>query len=628
MRFPLLEKTSSHKEIRIVKALNRLFDDKSMRSSTKFAVFIVYLAMLLVIALVSLEYLFADKSSKSLRDGAMIINTASYRILDMMIAWEYLLVIYARAMNLKSPTLKSTAQNQIRLATTDLILQTHDLQEQIQNSGQTDLLDNFFEKRYSLWIPFQYRIFEGGVVDTFIASTIISNMNLNLANFEGTASQLVGQTESLFVLNNTCNDLLLQNENQVLITEDIVDDIIQTNQALVVLLLVLEIIAIFLVIGALLFVVWVTTKPYKNLFKVLRKLNPDVISQRIAELNAVKECFDQNIEVRDFIEKAELYLDKEQRHEKIGSEIVKSTKVRNYQDVENFSLASIYKRSFRILFTSIVLIIAMAICFLVVYLVSNSTFNNLKVTNDRLSLAHRLGYTFDLVVGAFYYTVISQNYTTLLWRYNSPTLEFQTTLDYLSNANEKLLEVLPDPNTGEIDPFIQNFLISDVCPFLKLQGSSLQSCQKISRTGALGLLGLNNQYYRNTNNYFNLYLEDPTFDKASDVLNDYVTAISSSLTIIPRAYEFLRSYLLEDFNKSVEDQRHESLLLYLILLIGLVVSLIVIQFATINRLQDFDIGIKIILKLIPFNMIQENRLLGFYFKTEFRKELADIRDLY
>ena len=139
---------------------------------------------------------------------------------------------------------------------------------------------------------------------------------------------------------------------------------------------------------------------------------------------------------------------------------------------------------------------------------------------------------------------------------------------------------------------------------------------------------MNNQYYRNTDNYFGQYLEDPTIDKASDVLNDYVTTIQSALTIIPKAYEFLRGYLLEDFYKSVADQRHEGLLLFLVLLIGLVLSLVVIQFVTINRLQDFDIGIKIILKLIPFNMIQENRLLGFYFKTEFRKELDDIKDLY
>jgi len=621
------KKTSSHKEIRIVKALNNLFDKKSMRSSTRLAVFIVYLAMLAVITLVSLEHVYADKSSQSLKNGANIVSTASYRILNMMVAWEYILVIYARALNLKSPTTTSSAQVYIENATLSLISYTEELQTRIQNSGQSDLLETYFEKRYSLWLPAEKKIFEGGVVDTFTASNIISNMNLNLAATDGTASMVVGQESSYFILNNTCNDLLLQSENQVDATESIVSDIISTNQSLVILLLVLEIVAIFMVIVALLFVVWVTTKPYKNLFKVLRKLGKDAVDQRIAELNAVKECLEKNIEVQEVIVKAELYLDKEQRHEKIGGEFTKSNHARN-QERENFSLASLYRRSFRILSASILLIFCMAGLFLATYFISDSTFNNLKITNDRLSLAHQLGYTFDLLVGAFYYTVIFQNETNYLWRYVSPTQEFETTLDYLSNANEKLLAVLPDPETGEIDPYLQSFLTSDVCPFLSVTAIDMLSCQQLSKQGALGLLGLNNQYYQNTNNYFNQYLADPTFDAASDILNNYVTAIKSALRIIPKAYEFLRTYLLEDFNESVEDQRKEGLMLYLILLIGLVASIAIIQFVTINRLQDFDIGIKIILKLIPFNMIQENRLLGFYFKTEFKKELEDIKDFY
>jgi len=549
----------------------------------------------------------------------------------MMVAWEYILVIYARALNLKSPTTKSSAQVYIQNATLNLISYTETLQTQIQNSGQSDLLETYFEKRYHLWIPGEYigenDLFEGGVLDTFTASNVIANMNLNLAETDGSAAMVVGQESSYFILNNTCNDLLLQSEKQIDATESIVSDIISTNQSLVILLLVLEIIAIFFVIVALLFVVWVTTKPYKNLFKVLRRLSKDTVNQRIAELNAVKECLEKNIEVQGFIIKAELYLEQEQRHEKIGAEFAKTNHTRN-QERENFSLASLYRRSFRILSVSILLIFAMAALFLATYLISNSTFNNLKITNERLSLAHQLGYTFDLLVGAFYYTVIFQDQPDYLWRYVSPTEEFETTLDYLSNANEKLLNVLPDPKTGEIDPYIQSFLTSDVCPFLNVTMTDLFSCQQLSKQGALGLLGLNNLYYQNTNNYFNQYLADPSFDSASDILNNYVTAVRSALTIIPKAYEFLRTYLLEDFNQSVEDQRKEGLMIFLLLLIGLIASIVIIQFVTINRLQAFDIGIKIILKLIPFNMIQENRLLGFYFKTEFKKELEDIKDFY
>jgi len=56
-----------------------------------------------------------------------------------------------------------------------------------------------------------------------------------------------------------------------------------------------------------------------------------------------------------------------------------------------------------------------------------------------------------------------------------------------------------------------------------------------------------------------------------------------------------------------------------------VVSTLIIQIVTITRLREIDVGIRKILKILPFSMIQENRLLGFYLKNEFKKELDDVK---
>jgi len=261
--------------------------------------------------------------------------------------------------------------------------------------------------------------------------------------------------------------------------------------------------------------------------------------------------------------------------------------------------------------------------FFTAYFTASSTFTDLEVKNARLTIAHKLGYSFDQLLGAFYFTMIFYNSTDFKFRYGPPVSQFDVFLDYLSTANEQLLSSLTDDHTGEIDPTLEDFLRADMCSYVN--PSVLAACKTVSYGGANGLLAMNTQYLQFNSIYYQKFLQTPTFVAAQTLLVNYAMSITNMITVFPEAYEFLRTYLVDNFNTKINDQKRESLTIFIIILVALGVSTGIIQIITIAKLKEIDIGIRKILKIIPFTMIQENRLLGFYLKNEFKKEIDDIK---
>ena len=622
-------KTSSHREIRVAKALDDLFDRRTMRPVTKVTIFIVYLAMIVVLALASLEYFFSNKSFTEMQDGAMIINHASNRLLNYMIMWEYLLIIYSRAVAIRPiGTGIASFQNTVLTRTLNLIEEDGILQNRLQDSGNMDLINNFFSKNFSLWLPYQSVSFSGEPVDTFIASTVMENKGFKVAYWTESPLLLDNDDDIVFAINNTCNQVLMNSEGQISVAADIMSNIIATNQTLVAVLLGLEIFAISSVVLFLLLVIRVILQSYSKLFRVLSRIKEDVFLQRVDELNAIKECFTKNVEAKDFSQKVTSYLENDHKQMKRGAKIGNKDKAKvntgsSRHREDKFILKDLAKKALKNLFLACILVATIAGGFFAAYFTASTTFTDLEVKNNRLSIAHKLGYSFDQLLGAFYFTVIFYNSTEFTFRYGPPVEQFNVFLDYISTANELLLDSLTDANTGDIDPILQDFLRADMCSYVS--DTVLANCLTTAQKYGAGLLSMNTQYVQFNTLYYQKFLQTPTFVAAQTLLVDYAVAITSMVSVFPEAYEFLRSYLVDDFNNKIDSQKSESLTIFIILLIALALSTGIIQIITIAKLKDIDIGIRKILKLIPFTMIQENRLLGFYLKNEFKKELDDIK---
>jgi len=623
-------KTSSHREIRVAKALNDLFDRRTMRPVTKLTIFIVYLAMIIVLILASMEYIYSNRSFTQMQDGAMVINTASNRLLNFMICWEYMLIFYSRSTGVREWNSGLIAfRKTLETHSYTLMSEDEELQNRLQSSSNPELIDNFFQKNYMLYLPDGSGTFSGGPVDTFIASRVLENKYLKAAKWEIDPKILYKDEDLLFAINNTCNGVLMNSEAQVSRTEEIVANIISTNKTLVAILLTLETVAASSVVLFLLLVIRVILQSYSKLFRVLSRVKEEVFLQRVAELNAIKECFTKNVEGKEFSQKITQYLENDHRNVKKGAAAVKSKSKlgtsggssRHRED--KFIMRDLGKKALRNLTVACFLVLLIAAAFFTAYFTANATFNDLEIKNNRLAIAHKLGYSFDQMLGAFYFVVTFYNETGYYIKDGDPVPQFYEIKDFVSTANERLISSLTDQNTGEIDSTLEDFLRSDMCSYIN--PTMYATCIGVQQKGAIGLLGMNTQYLNYNSQYFEQFMDDPTFLAAKTLLVAYATAITAMLNLFPHAYEFLRTFLVNSFNEKIASQQSQSLTIFIIILVALVVSTLIIQLFTLTKLREIDVGIRKILKIIPFSMIQENRLLGFYLKNEFKKELDDVK---
>ena len=223
----------------------------------------------------------------------------------------------------------------------------------------------------------------------------------------------------------------------------------------------------------------------------------------------------------------------------------------------------------------------------------------------------------------FYFNAIFQNETNFLIRYQPPAAELDITLEYFRTANQKLLSALSDSGQT-IDPTIQQILYGDVCSLIE-DKTAIADCESSTIGRTLGLLGINNKFYDNTVNSWAQYRQSLTFDNAAKLLVVYAGQIVHDIVSVPQVYAALRTHLLSSFKETIIKQQKQNLTVFILIVIFLFLFEVVTQKIVIQNLKRFDLKVKRILKIIPFNMVQGNRLFEYYLKDEFKKELKDIK---
>ena len=100
---------------------------------------------------------------------------------------------------------------------------------------------------------------------------------------------------------------------------------------------------------------------------------------------------------------------------------------------------------------------------------------------------------------------------------------------------------------------------------------------------------------------------------------------SSDILTLQAAYEFLTERLLTQFTDEVASQKQRRTVFFIVLMIVIGFSTLIIQLHTINRLKFVDKVLRRTLKIIPFDIIKDNKVFGFFVIQEFEKELGGIK---
>ena len=265
----------------------------------------VYAALIAVAIFIALVSTFSGTSFKTMRDGSVIVDVASSRILDSVIVWQYTSAFYARTIKLRPVSLISFFQGLINASATNLFAENDRLRSLIQDFGNQEVIKMFYGRNLDLYVPYKNTTFSSSRIDGFTASEFLAQKSLFIVNYQDSPLLLTGNENILFILNNTGNDYLVSLQQQVSLSESLVQKELNKNQAIVTILLALEFAALGCVQISLLFVARVVLKSYSKLFRVILKIRPDEQIQRLKELETVQGFFAKDIEAKEFSIKGE-----------------------------------------------------------------------------------------------------------------------------------------------------------------------------------------------------------------------------------------------------------------------------------------------------------------------------------
>ena len=124
-------------------------------------------------------------------------------------------------------------------------------------------------------------------------------------------------------------------------------------------------------------------------------------------------------------------------------------------------------------------------------------------------------------------------------------------------------------------------------------------------------------------------LTNPTETQASNAVGTFSTTLINLHFVIYMydAYDSLSAYFVDKFNALVEKKISESYSVFAVNMTTMLVAMILIRIVVLTRLQDLQITVRRIVRIIPYKIIEENKIMSYYLATEFGQELREVREL-
>jgi len=124
-------------------------------------------------------------------------------------------------------------------------------------------------------------------------------------------------------------------------------------------------------------------------------------------------------------------------------------------------------------------------------------------------------------------------------------------------------------------------------------------------------------------------LTNPTETQASNAVGTFSTTLINLHFVIYMydAYDSLSAYFVDKFNALVEKKISESYSVFAVNMTTMLIAMILIRIVVLTRLQDLQITVRRIVRIIPYKIIEENKIMSYYLATEFGQELREVREL-
>jgi len=462
-------------------------------------------------------------------------------------------------------------------------------------------------------------LFDNGPIDQFSGNQILLSYYFSIARYKQSYLNLNNSREFLFSINNTANDYLLTLERSV---DDLTTYYTDTKDNNIRLLIVITVIEILFVLSplVLIFVILaIIVRTYSKLFQALGKINENSLLKRVGQLEDISRLFEENLEddVSAFQKFKPQGLTLKAIHGKKPSPTTYS---------KRYNIRSLMMYLLKYILIATLLITIMISLVIVSLQKSIQGFQNLDTITHKALSVFDISSQIRMVAPSFYVDILFINDTNYKIKNIPPRLPLIDALDALDNAGSLLLGALTDSNNELSDPLVKDILFGDVCKYVTVQ--NLAYCVTDTKNGAFGLIGLHTVYSQACQNARDwISTLNATFTLATKLSGQYATMHNNAHLVMFDAYDYLTDYLIGSCIEVAEDNKGETLTMFYVNLAAVLVSMFLIRVIALTKLQVFDLGVRRILRVIPYRIIEENKVMGCYLARTFENEIKVMKQM-
>jgi len=583
----------------LAKSFSALFHKNKMNRLTQVTVKIIFLALVIVILTATIDFIATKSSLQSMENAVNLVDLINKRLYKAIYSWQTVLKIMTSAFGFENGT--KSLQAYVKTSATDSMENNILLQEEVMNTNDEEVIQSLYKKSITLWDPQDQT---SSVYDSFRANDILVDDYMFIANYHQQIRSLRNEPSALSAANNTANSYLLAVQDSIV---DVTEYFMRTKEGNVTNLILMVCFKNFAIFVAFIFVCIMfrnIVAAYKRLFKFASKVPQATLHARIAQLEGLKPYFDADSTlVYEGTEKKSL------SHASFKLKIADTNQ--SQKRTRDCSFRDLVLNMVKYQLISLVLILPAIAVFFCSFVKFKDSFDNLQKINGKMLISYDLGTEIGMISPSFYFYQNFRNSTSYRIRDSTPLDQFYTSLDQLNEANKILLAAIL---TNKVDDaYVHAMFTGNICDYVTADTNN--SCASVTKgDDQVGLLNVNTLYHQVATKVMTALLNRTRNTLSLD---------SYSLTL-KDVYQTLADHFLELFKSAVDENMMENSSYFALNIGVIVVTTILIRVFVFTKFQDIDIGVRKILRLIPYQMIEDNKMFMNYLKREFQQELKGI----
>ena len=606
------------KEAKVTRAINEITKSTKIQPSLRNVFIMVYVILICMMVLAAANFHLTNDSIRSVESSVEIVNLATIRLQYGIKVLQFTILLYSASVGLSSYSAQTIATFKYTLIDDISRLKTQNdaLKTAVSYMKEKSLLDRAFTKNINFMTP----IINGETyyreLDTFTANDILYNKYIVLSKFTD-IRQLAAKDDILYTFNNTANDYLISSQNIIEGTEIYLKALISRNLFNLKIILSIEAFVLVLLSFVLITPLFIITRAYNRLFRALIKIKEELILERINQLLKAKSLFSEDVDTLSFYN---LSIDTINASEpKRSAKKVKNIDV--FTNNRTYITSGVTQYLFKIVIIPLLLSIAFEIFFGINLLESISTFNSFEKMNNQITSLNGASYQADLFICVFaFYFIFPAKYNFRVYN-QLPSTQLQPPLDKLRNFNEEFTDLFLTDDT--VAPVIEDVLKGPLCKYVHEQ--FIPDCLIATKGETSGLLGINSDYIQASNELLTSIAAATSVGAAVQLIAKYNAAVMSDITVVKEIYPAIVNHIVSNLNQKANSTLNRGAGFFVAIIVFALIYQLFIYMVPIRRLSKIDNGRRMVLKVIPYNIIEESKVLNFYLVNEFKHEVAGIK---